>query len=52
MLNQAIGGAAGTGGGAGVGLGGGIFNAGTLTIDPFTLVQNNHASTSNDDIFP
>jgi hypothetical protein len=52
LFNQANGGAAGAGGGAGAGLGGGIFNVGTLTIDPTTVVDQNHASTSGNDIFP
>jgi hypothetical protein len=52
LLNQASGGAAGLGGSDGVGLGGGIFNAGTLAIDAITVVNQNHASTSNDNIFP
>jgi hypothetical protein len=34
------------------GIGGGICNLGAFTFDAFTVIQHNHASTSNDDIFP
>ena len=34
------------------GIGGGIYNLGTFTFDAFTVIKHNHASTSNDDIFP
>jgi hypothetical protein len=34
------------------GIGGGIYNLGTFTFDAFTVIKGNHASTSNDDIFP
>jgi hypothetical protein len=46
MLNEAEGGA------GGVGIGGGVFNVGTFSFDAQTLIKNNEASTSNDDIFP
>jgi hypothetical protein len=46
MHNQADGGA------GGVGIGGGVFNLGTFSFDAQTLIKNNDASTSNDDIFP
>ncbi len=36
----------------GDGLGGGIYNLGTINIDPMTVIKKNHASTSNDNIFP
>jgi hypothetical protein len=50
--NHAMGGA-GTGGGAfGLGVGGGVYNLGSFTFDVFTDITGNHASTSNDDIFP
>jgi hypothetical protein len=34
------------------GIGGGIYNLGTFTFDVFSVIKDNHASTSNDDIFP
>src|SRR5205823_9476639 len=34
------------------GIGGGVYNLGTFTFDPATDVSGNHASTSNNDIFP
>ena len=53
--NSATGGAAGPGGSAGLGEGGGAYFAagGIVCLDAFTQahVKNNHASTSNDDIF-
>jgi hypothetical protein len=53
--NQATGGAAGSGGTAGLGEGGGLYLAvgGAACLDAFTQahVTNNHASTSDDDIF-
>jgi hypothetical protein len=33
-------------------VGGGVYNLGTFTFDVFTDITGNHASTSNDDIFP
>ena len=52
--NQAIGGQAGTGGSAGQGLGGGVYvyNLGMFAFDLETAIKKNHASTSNDDVFP
>jgi hypothetical protein len=47
--NRAQGGAGTTNG---HGLGGGVFNEGTFTTDVLTVIKGNHASTSNDDIFP
>ena len=52
LLNEADGGAAGSGGSAGEGIGGGVFNLGTFAFDLATLIAHNHASTSNDDVFP
>jgi hypothetical protein len=52
LLNQADSGAGGSGGSDGVGIGGGVFNLGTLSFDPTTVIAQNHASTSNNDIFP
>ncbi|MBI1915943.1 MAG: hypothetical protein HYS12_14590 [Planctomycetes bacterium] len=53
--NQATGGSAGSGGSAGTGVGGGAYFApgGTVCLDAFTqaYVKNNHASTSDDDLF-
>jgi hypothetical protein len=48
----ADGGAAGTGGSDGQGVGGGVYNVGTFTIDVFSVIKKNHASTSNNEIFP
>ena len=52
--NYANGGEAGGGGSDGHGVGGGVYNLGTFLPDGFTLAhtKKNHASTSNDDIFP
>jgi hypothetical protein len=50
-VNRAQGGAASTGGTAGEGVGGGVYNLGTFTPDVVTVIEGNHASTSNDDIF-
>ena len=53
--NSATGGAAGSGGTAGLGEGGGLYLAPgrSACLDSFTQahVKNNHASTSDDDIF-
>ncbi|HEY7423312.1 MAG TPA: right-handed parallel beta-helix repeat-containing protein [Gemmataceae bacterium] len=51
-LNEADGGAAGAGGSGGQGIGGGVYNLGTFLDDLATLIARNHASTSNDNIFP
>jgi hypothetical protein len=50
--NLAIGGEEGAGGSDGQAIGGGVYNLGTFTFDPFTVIDKNHASTSNDNIFP
>jgi hypothetical protein len=52
--NDALGGEEGHGGSDGQGVGGGayVFNLGTLNHDGTTYFKKNHASTSNDDIFP
>jgi len=34
------------------GIGGGIYTLGLFTFDPFTVIADNHASTSGDDIGP
>lgn len=49
--NHANGGGAGEGGSDGEGIGGGIYNVGAFSVDEFTLNLDNHASTSNDDVF-
>jgi hypothetical protein len=36
----------------GSGSGGGLYNLGTLTVDPATVISKNHASTGNDNIGP
>lgn len=38
-------------GDVGAGIGGGIYNLGLFTFDAFTVIHDNHASTSNDDFF-
>jgi hypothetical protein len=40
------------GAGAGSGIGGGVYNLGTFSFDAATIIALNHASTSNDNIFP
>jgi hypothetical protein len=40
------------GGTDGQGVGGGLYSLGTFTFDISTVIAKNHASTSNDDIFP
>jgi hypothetical protein len=35
----------------GNGIGGGVYNLGTLTLDLLTVIRNNSASTSNEDVF-
>jgi uncharacterized protein (TIGR03118 family) len=51
--NSAIGGAAGAGGMAGQGIGGGLYltPGGDACADALTHIRNNHATTSNDDVF-
>jgi hypothetical protein len=48
LLNEADGGAGST---SGAGIGGGVFNVGTFSFDATTVINRNHASTSNDNIF-
>ena len=50
--NKALGGEEGSGGSDGHGVGGGVYNLGIFTFDASTVIKKNHASTSNDDIFP
>ncbi len=47
-VNHADGG----GGSGGLGVGGGVYNLGAFGFDLVTAITGNHASTSNDDIFP
>jgi hypothetical protein len=51
-LNQAVGGTKGAGGSNGHGVGGGVYSPGMFDVDVFSVIKKNHASTSNDDIFP
>jgi hypothetical protein len=52
--NDALGGEEGHGGNDGQGVGGGVyvFAGGTFNFDATDIFKKNHASTSNDDIFP
>ena len=50
--NHANGGSGSGGGSDGEGIGGGVYSLGTFTFDATTTIKKNHASTSNDDIFP
>lgn len=50
--NTALGGEAGRVGSDGLGVGGWVCNLGTFTFDIISVIRKNHASTSNDDIFP
>ncbi len=49
--NLAIGGV-GDDGSDGQGIGGGVYTLGTFHFDAFTIIRKNHASTSNNDLFP
>jgi hypothetical protein len=49
--NRADGGDGDEGGSDGQGIGGGVYNLGTFTFDVATVIDANHASTSNDDTF-
>jgi hypothetical protein len=50
--NLAIGGEAGDGGSSGLGIGGGVgmYPPVTFTFDPTTVIEKNHATTSNDNL--
>jgi hypothetical protein len=49
--NRAVGGVGRGAGSAGLGIGGGVYNCGDFTyVD--TMIDHNHASTSNDNVFP
>jgi hypothetical protein len=50
--NHANGGSGNDGGSDGQGIGGGVYNLGTFAFDVTTVIKKNHASTSNDDLFP
>ena len=49
--NRAEGGPGGPTGAAGQGVGGGAYNLGTFFLDDDSAVENNDASTSDDDVF-
>lgn len=51
VFNKARGGD-GNGGTDGAGIGGGVYNLGALSLDSCTVIRWNHASTSNDDVYP
>jgi hypothetical protein len=48
--NKADGGDAGAGGSDGQGVGGGVYNLGTFDLDAASVIHDNHASTSDDDV--
>jgi hypothetical protein len=52
QYNFAVGGAGGSGGSDGQGIGGGVYAIGTFSFDSTTVINKNHASTSNDNIGP
>jgi hypothetical protein len=49
--NSASGGDGGAGGSDGEGIGGGVYNLGGFDFDALTLIFDNDASTSHDDVF-
>jgi hypothetical protein len=51
--NQAVGGNGGAGASNGNGVGGGVYAASKNSVSVIkSVIKNNHASTSNDDLFP
>ena len=53
VANAALGGVAGAGGASGQGIGGGIYTVGTFGVfTSFTVIKDNHASTSGNNIGP
>ncbi len=50
--NQADGGSGNGGGADGLGVGGGVYDLGDLITDIATVIAGNHASTSNNNVFP
>jgi hypothetical protein len=52
VYNAAQGGEEGAGGSDGHGVGGGVYNVGSFDFDVTTAIRHNHASTSNDEVFP
>jgi hypothetical protein len=50
--NLAQGGQGDDGGSDGLGIGGGVYDLGVFIFDPTTVIAHNHASTSNDNVFP
>jgi hypothetical protein len=51
-FNTAQGDQQGSGGSDGLGVGGGVNNGGTFTFDVATVIKQNHAPSSNDDVNP
>jgi hypothetical protein len=51
-LNRARGGRGRHGGSDGQGVGGGLYNSGAATVDQTTVIHKNHASNSNDNVYP
>ena len=51
-FNLALGGEAEDGGSGGQGIGGGVYRLGIFTFDSATVIAKNHATTSNDNIWP
>jgi hypothetical protein len=51
LNNQADGGIAAPGGVDGQGVGGGVYNLGAFFLDASSMIADNHASSSNDDVF-
>lgn len=51
-FNLALAGEAGAGGSDGLGIGGGVYHLGILSFDAATVIEKNHASTSNDNLAP
>ena len=50
--NRARGGRGRHGGSDGHGVGGGLYNLGTVAVDPATVIHKNHASNSNNNVYP
>jgi hypothetical protein len=51
LVGTVTGNYANSGGSGGQGVGGGVYSLGTFTFDVTTVIDGNHASTSNNDIF-
>jgi hypothetical protein len=50
--NDAVGGEGEGGGSDGLGIGGGVYDLGSFTFDVYSVIAHNHASTTNDNVFP